>query len=178
VPNSAEAQTLIESDSGASQWNDEEARHLRQKITETLLKHNPRLKPFGLNNENANHVELNPPKDDLVIQITVYWDHVFLTIPYWYSGAKAHEVFGQLSAYLRVIREAVGFFAYDPQTSRAFDPLTESVGNSTLYEQITNKSARAFDISQPGGRRETVVEILVGSVDRRMCFGFARNLKS
>jgi predicted component of type VI protein secretion system len=77
VPNSAEAQTLIESDSGASQWNDEEARHLRQKITETLLKHNPRLKPFGLNNENANHVELNPPKDDLVIQSTVYWDHVF-----------------------------------------------------------------------------------------------------
>ena len=83
-----------------------------------------------------NHIELNPPEGDLATQLEVHWDHVSLTIPYWYTGAKADQVFDQLSAYLRVIREAAGFFAYDPQTDRAFDPEKEEFGKHGEYDRI------------------------------------------
>jgi hypothetical protein len=51
---------------------------------------------------------------------------------------KAHQVFEQLSAYLRVIRETIGFFAYDPQTGRAFDPAMEGLGEYSQYAKIAD----------------------------------------
>ena|SRR5215831_4720610 len=86
VPNAMEAQALTESDESAARWDDEEAHQARRKIVDALLKHNPRLRPFGLDNDKANHIELNSPKGDLVIQLEVYWDQVFVSIPYWYGG--------------------------------------------------------------------------------------------
>src|SRR5882724_10022425 len=126
APSSEEAQALIQSEEGAIRRDDEEARRIKATIADALLKYNPRLEPFRLDhNEVAkqmkityeeakaqwNHIELNPPEGDLAIQLEIHWDHVSLTVPYWYKGAKADEVFSQLSDYLRVIRETAGFFA-------------------------------------------------------------------
>ena len=73
----------------------------------------------------------------MVIQLTVFWDHVDLNIPYWYTGAKADAVFQQLAGYLQVIREVAGFFVYDPQKGRAFDPINEHFGSHEDYERIS-----------------------------------------
>jgi len=81
------------------------------------------------------HVELTPPEGDLAIQLTVYDDHVFISIPYWYQDSKADKVFSQCSEYLRVIRRTAGFFTYDPQTGIAFDPL-ETELNHSQYEKV------------------------------------------
>ena len=83
-----------------------------------------------------NHIELNAPEDDLAIQPNIYWDHVFLTIPYWYKGEAADRVFEQLTTYLRLIRKAAGFFAYDPQTDRVFDPDKEGFTDHAEYNRI------------------------------------------
>ena len=151
APDAKEAQALIKSEEGAARRDDDEARSIKRKIADALLKYNPRLEPFNVDhNEVAklmkktyeqakaqwNHIELNPPEGDLAIQLEIHWDHVSLTIPYWYTGAKADQVFEQLSAYLRIIREAAGFFAYDPQTNRAFDPQREEFGEHGEYDRI------------------------------------------
>jgi len=122
----------------------------KRKITATLVEHNPRLEPFQfdyaeiarslkITEEQARrewtHVELNPPEGDLAIQITVFGDHVSINIPYWYRGSQADATFEQLGDYLRVVRRAVGFFVYDPQTDRIFDPEKEEFGNHESYER-------------------------------------------
>jgi hypothetical protein len=38
-------------------------------------------------------------------RIIVYDNHVFLTVPYWYKGQKAEQLFGYIKAYIKIIRE-------------------------------------------------------------------------
>src|SRR5262249_34592427 len=139
VPDIAEAQALIVAFNSVEEAGDMKAAssETRDRIVATLIEHNPRLEAFkfdyrtiaesdGISEEEARsryqHVELNPPEGDLAIQLTVYGDHVFISIPYWYRGSEADLVFSQCSEYLRVIGKTAGFFAYDPQTDTAFDP--------------------------------------------------------
>ena len=151
VPNAQEAQNVIQSEEDSTFRDDEEARKIKRGIADALIKYNPRLEPFKIDhNEVAklmkisyeeaqaqwNHIELNPPKGDLATQLTVHWDHVSITIPYWYTGTKADQVFAQVSGYLRTIYDAAGFFVYDPQTDRAFDPTKEEFGNHAEYDRI------------------------------------------
>ena len=150
-PNAEEAQTVIQSEEHVTFRDDEEARKIKREIADALIRYNPRLEPFKIDHHEVakmmkisyeqaqaqwSHIELNPPDGDLATQLTVYWDHVSITIPYWYTGTKADEVFAQLSAYLRVIHDATGFFVYDPQTDRAFDPTKEEFGNHAEYDRI------------------------------------------
>src|SRR5215471_9987634 len=134
APNVEEAEAFVLSLENALTRNDEAACATVRKIVDALLAHNPALQPFTFS--DANHIELNPPEGGLAVQLEVYCDHVFVTTPYWYNGTEAELVFSQLSAYLRVIHKAVGFFAYDPQTRRAFDPVTEELSDRTQYEKI------------------------------------------
>jgi hypothetical protein len=151
VPDPKEAEAVIASEEEAVFRDDEEARLIKQSISKALMEYNPRLEPFKVDhNEVAkmlkvsvqeartrwNHIELNPPEGDLRVQLNVYWDHVDLTIPYWYTGAKADAVFQKVAEYLRVISKAARFFAYDPQTGRAFDPAKEECGGHEEYDRI------------------------------------------
>lgn len=151
VPDAKEAETIITAEEDAVFRDDEEARKIKQSIATALIEHNPRLEPFKFDhNEIArmlkvsvdeaqarwNHIELNPPEGELAIQLTIHWDNVILTIPYWYTGPEADAVFQKLTGYLRVIRKSVGFFVYDPQTGRTFDPDKEEFGSHAEYDRI------------------------------------------
>jgi hypothetical protein len=153
VPSATEAQALIESfnaDEEAGRTRDTIA-DVKEKIVSALMEYDPRLERFqfdyGKMAKAANisereararfqHIELNPPEGDLAIQLTVYDDHVFITIPYWYSGSDADRVFSQLSGYLEAIRRSVGFFAYDPQTNVAFDPEQTHFLDHAQYDEV------------------------------------------
>jgi hypothetical protein len=86
--------------------------------------------------EQYQYVDLNPPEGDLALQLSVYDDHVFITIPYWYAGSDADRVFSELSDYLRVMRRTAGFFVYDPQTEIAFDPELNDFRDYSMYDEI------------------------------------------
>jgi hypothetical protein len=152
VPDAAEAQALIDTFLSAEEASVARAAscETRDRITAALIECNPLLEPFkfdyrkiaesdGISEEEARsryqHVELNPPEGDLAIQLEVHDDHVFITIPYWYQGNEADRVFSQCSKYLQVIRKAVGFLAYDPQTDTAFDPQTTGQLDYKGYEE-------------------------------------------
>ncbi len=131
VPDVAEAQAVVEDINETDEAGDSKPTSFQtiEEIAAALMESNPRLERFKFDyakiseSENISedqarqrnqHAELNPPEGDLAIQLTIYDDHVFISIPYWYRGTEANQVFSQCSDYLRVIRRTAGFFAYDP----------------------------------------------------------------
>ena len=127
---------------------------MREKIVAALKQHDPQLEQFQFDvaaiarnrkisdaeaRESFQHAELNTPEGRLTIQITVYGDIVTIAVPYWYSGKHADDVFAQVSAYLRVIRNAAGLVAYDPQTDLAFDPEFSPLTDHGRYDEVVRK---------------------------------------
>jgi hypothetical protein len=134
-------------------FDSEEQSTIKFDIAKALTDFNPRLEAFKLDfNELAklhgisvgeakaqfNYIELNPPDGDLVIQITINNHNVSLTIPYWYGGDQARQVFEYLMEYLKIIRKTSDYFVYDPQTDQVFDPLTTELKGLDIYLQTTN----------------------------------------
>jgi len=156
VPDGAEARALVEAINAAEEAGDAKPTPSRTKetITAALIEHNSRLERFKFDYDKIaesqkisedearsryQHVELNPPEGDLAIQLTVYDNHVFISIPYWYRGSTADQVFSECSEYLRIIRRTAGFFAYDPQTDIAFDPEKTELRNHQRYEEVVKE---------------------------------------
>ena len=150
VPSIEEAQGIIESEETGGKVDDAKSVETKLKVVGALTECNPRLEPFRFDfaaiatlrkiseeqaRRESNHIELNPPEGDPAIQLTVFGDHVAINIPYWYTGSQAEATFEQIGNYLRVIRRAVGFFVYDPQTDRVFDPEKEELSHES-YERI------------------------------------------
>ena len=149
LPNVTEAEALVEGFNATEEAGEvrSTSTQSQEQIAAALIAHNPRLERFQFDYDKIaeslkvteqdarrrySHIELNTPEGDLTVQLTVYGDHVDITIPYWYEGNKADEVFSAVSGYLRVIRRTAGFFVFDPQTGAAFDP------EATDFETIPN----------------------------------------
>jgi len=141
----------LNSEEATGKPDDAKSAEKKRKIVDALMEHNPRLELFQfdyaeiarslkITEEQARlertNVDLNPTEGDPAIQLSVFGDHVSINIPYWYTGAAAGVTFEQLSGYLRVIRAVAGFFVYDPQTDRVFDPEKEEFGTHESYERI------------------------------------------
>lgn len=119
------------------------------RIVEALMQCNPRLEPFGFDfskvagskeaQEKILGAELNTPVGELSLQISVSADEAGITIPYWYEGAEADQVFSIASAYLRILGRTGGFFVYDPQIELAFDPLKDELNGLNLYKMMTRR---------------------------------------
>lgn len=152
-PNTQEAEKIISSEEDAEFRDDAEAREFKERIASAFLSFETQLTQFefdyteiarsmNASEEEAkrrwNHVELNPPENGLAIQIQINWEYVSYTIRYWYTGDKAAEVFLKLRDYLKLAREEAGFFAFDPQQGRAFDPNIEGMTpNTSEYTRIS-----------------------------------------
>src|SRR3954467_10004501 len=103
-PNLEEAQAIMELEEEQSTSDSE----TKLKIAKALIDYNPKFESFEFDYEEISklqgtsideakeafdHIELNTPDGDLATQITIYGDTVSITVPYWYSGDKAYEVF-------------------------------------------------------------------------------------
>ena len=148
-----EARAFMESQETGEPPEDETARVLKRKIADALLACNPRLREFkidyatiarsqNISEEQARqeftHIELDPPDGDPAVQIFMHNNHVAIQMPYWYTGSGADLAFQQINQYLRVIRSEAGYFAFDPQTDRIFNPEKETIGDHGHYERIAN----------------------------------------
>ena len=153
-PNLEEAQTVIEVDEETETISDSET---KLKITKALIDYNPRLESFEFDYEEIakfqgttideakqafSHIELNTPEGDLATQITIFDNNVSITVPYWYSGDKAIEVFNKIYDYAKVIRQTAGYFVYDPQIDKVFNPLTENLFGLEVYQSMTGHAEK------------------------------------
>lgn len=131
-----------------------DGQQVKQDIAKALIEFDSRLEVFKFDYDEIaklqnlsvdeaknqyNYVELNLPDGDLVIQITIFDNNVSLTIPYWYKGNDARQVFLKLMDYLKITRRTSGYFVYDPQTNQAFDPLTTNIDGLELYINTTGQ---------------------------------------
>jgi len=150
-PSLEEAQAFLESQEAGGPPEDETARSLKRKIADALLACNPRLQEFKIDyaaiartrkisedlaRKEFTHIELDPGDGDPAVQIFMYNDHVAISMPYWYTGSDADVAFRQINQYLKVIRKEAGYFAFDPQTDRIFDPEMDTIGDHDKYERI------------------------------------------
>src|SRR5688572_5928439 len=102
-PDEDEADSVIEADN--DKWK-KKAGDASKKfdIVKALITCNPRLKAFDFDYEKISnlssvtpdeakdkfdHIELNPQEGDIAIQLTIYDNHVFITVPYWYQNDQA-----------------------------------------------------------------------------------------
>jgi len=135
-PDNTEADSVIEADN--DKWAKKEKNPaMKLAIEKALTEYNPQLEAFDFHygeiakltvatieeaGHKFDHIEINHPEGDLALQITVYDNHVFITVPYGDRGQKAEKLFEWIKAYIKVIRETAGYFIFDPQTGRVFDP--------------------------------------------------------
>ena len=61
------------------------------------------------------------------------------------SDDKAQEVFNNITEYAKVIRQTVGYFVYDPQTDKVYDPMTENIFGIDIYQSMTDQVERMRD---------------------------------
>lgn len=150
-PDLEEAQNLIEVDEETEITSEPET---KLKIAKALIEYNPKLENFdfdfqeiaklqGTTIEEAkqafNHIELNTQEGELATQISIFNNNVSITVPYWYSGDQAREVFNKIHIYTKIIRETAGYFVYDPQIDKVFDPITENIFGLDVYQSMTGQ---------------------------------------
>lgn len=135
-PDEDEADSVIEADNDKWAKKDKDAT-TKLELIKALIQFNPRLEAFDFDygeiakltattieeaKNKFDHVELNTPDGDLSIQLTVYDNHVYINVPYWYKGEEARKLFQDLKSYIKIIRETAGYFVFDPQSGEVFDP--------------------------------------------------------
>jgi hypothetical protein len=91
------------------------------------------VKTIGEAGNKFNRIEINPKAEDLAIQISVYDNHVFLSVPYLYKGQEAKQVFDYLKTYIKAIKQTAGYFVCDPQTGEVFDPAEQEFNGLDKY---------------------------------------------
>lgn len=69
----------------------------------------------------SRHIELTDCRDGKGVRITIFDDEVWLTVPYWYPGTTAAEVFREIWSYLGLIEQEVRYVSYDAQLERILD---------------------------------------------------------
>ena len=84
------------------------------------------------------HASLNPPVGDLAIQVKIWQNSASISVPYRYQGDESKQVFQKVLIYLKVIRNTAGYFAFDPQTGNAFDPVEVETYPGSRYSLARN----------------------------------------
>lgn len=135
-PNEAEAESVIEADN--DKWTKKEkSSAMKLAIVKALIAYNPRLEAFDFHygdiakltvstieqeKNKFDHIEINHPEDDVAMRILVYDNHVYITVPYGERGQRAKQIIDYIKAYIKIIRDAAGYFISDPQTGQVYDP--------------------------------------------------------
>jgi hypothetical protein len=55
------------------------------------------------------------------IQVSVFEDEIWVTVPFWHESEKARTVFGEIWRYLSVIEAETGYHTVDRQVGRVLD---------------------------------------------------------
>lgn len=169
-PDEDEADSVIEADNDKWKKKDGDASS-KLAIVKALIIFNPQLKAFDFDNEEISkltlatleeaenkfdHFELNPAENEIAIQLTVFDNHVFITVPYWYQNNQAQEVNNLIKDYIKVIWKTAGYFVYDPQSGQTFDPsqnsfdgLNQYLSVSEYVSEITNSQNPSLENKKP-----------------------------
>jgi hypothetical protein len=151
IPDEEEADSVIEADNDKWATKDRDA-NTKLAIVKALISYNPRLEALDFDygeiakltattieeaKNKFDHIELNTREGDIAVQLTIYDNHVFITVPYWYKGDEANRLFQDLKSYIKIIRETAGYFVFDPQSGHSFDPAENGFKGLEKYLSVS-----------------------------------------
>jgi len=160
-PDEEEADAIVLADT--DKWAEKEINpQIKLSIVKALTECNPRLQAFDFHygdvaklsvktiEEEKNkfdHIEINTSEGDAALQLIVYNNHVFITVPYWYKGDEAKQLFKDIKSYIKIIRQTAGYFVWDPQTGQVFDPAENNFEGLNQYLNISENLAEIINPS-------------------------------
>lgn len=115
--------------------SNKESSETKFAIVKALTSYNSRLEAFDFDyaeiakltsttiedaQNKFDHIELNSPEGDIAIQLTVYGNHVFITVPYWYQNDQANEVNNLIRNYIKIIWDTAKIFRLRPSIRSNF----------------------------------------------------------
>jgi hypothetical protein len=151
IPDEGEADLVIEADNDRLATKDRDV-NTKLSIVKALTSYNPRLEAFDFDygeiaklssttiedaKNKFDHIELNTPEGDIAVQLTVYDNHVYINVPYWYKGEEATRLFQDIKSYIKIIRETAGYFVFDPQSGQTFDPAENGFEGLEKYLSVS-----------------------------------------
>lgn len=105
-----------------------EARERNGRAIAALRAYNPELEVF----ESNTGVQVTAPSDSTGISIELFNDCGAITVPYWHD-TETERVLGLMGEYLKIVHNAAGFGAYDPQSETILDPTTGFGPSAIMY---------------------------------------------
>jgi hypothetical protein len=144
---------------------DPAAEERKRRLTAALQSAVPHLEPFrfdhaeiarvhGISEEQARrsyrHVELNG-SDEVGVQVTLFEDHVTITVPYWHVADRAVQAFREIWACLETLEREAGLRTFDAQ-------LDDVVELDRDFETLLAKYAEGVEftrtLSEPSRRKK------------------------
>ncbi len=133
-------------------------------IAQALLEVNPRLQPFELDHSaiaeiqgisvdearlRFDYLQFNTPEGELATSIEIHRNHVAITVPKSYEGEEADRMHRIVQDYAKAINEAAGYFAFDPQTGRTYDPSIDAAKESPEPEATSEMLEETYNDVDP-----------------------------
>ena len=164
LPDEDEADAVVGADT--DKWAEKEFNpQIKLSIVKALTEFNPSLQALDFDygdiaklsvktiedeKNKFDHIEINTSEGDAALRLIVYDNHVFITVPYWYHGDKARQLFKDIKNYIKIIRETAGYFIWDPQTGQVFDPAENNFEGLNKYLSV---SERLEEIISPNEKK-------------------------
>lgn len=162
-PDEEEADAVIEADT--NKWAQKEKNtSVKLELVKALTQFNPRLEAFDFDygeiakltettieeaKKKFDHIEINSPDGDIAVQLIIYDHHVHISVPYWYKGEDARNLFQLLKSYIKIIRDTAGYFIWDPQTGEVYDPAVNGFEGLKKYLSVSEHLEEIVGSNKP-----------------------------
>lgn len=150
-PNEEEADSVIEAD--MDKWATKEKDAVTKlAIVKAIVSKNQRLQATDFHygditklspsiiekeTKKCNHIAIFDASEETSVELTVYDNHVFITVPYCSIGKQAVQLFKDINDYVKIINETAGYFVFDPQSGKVFDPKDTALDGLNKYLSIS-----------------------------------------
>lgn len=136
IPDEEDAESAIAKDENKfdqSNTNPEQKMSILQALIKrdpTLVAEDYRFGPIASlsadilrsNPKKFHHIKVNTAENDEMVRLDIYNNHVHINFNYTYHKEQAAAIINKAINYVKVIRDAAGYFVSDPQLGKVFDP--------------------------------------------------------
>lgn len=149
-PNEEEADEIIETDD--DKWSKKEKDAVKKMAAvKALVGCDPELKAWDFHYGDITQLDLaiieaeakrfNRIQIDVSeypeLSLTVYNNHVLISLPYGCERNKAEKIFDSIKLYVNTLRDMDSYFVVDPQTGACFDPNIHQFDGLRKYLSVT-----------------------------------------
>ena len=146
----------LEKDDGAFVAVDPAKEAMKMRIAEALVARYPGLEVSreGYGRDAPSRMrcfEINDlGEDSFGVQIQLFDDEAFVTVPFWHTGEKAAACFAQVWDLMRILCSVAGYAVFDEQMDRA---LEDGEKFDTALGVYTKSMTRVSRDPELGGRK-------------------------